>query len=120
MFKLMLALNDLLAIAYVDTAVNAYADDDLDVRNGAISYLVRMQNAHVYEAYLAFVKAVEPKDGEGIGRDPVFEFIQAHLPLKQLFSQLQEISRSPYFNRLGTFRSNFCFITTTIRTARRL
>jgi hypothetical protein len=111
MFKLMLALNDFLSIVYCDQTASGSSNkaERKEVHDGAVSYLIRMQHAHMYEAYLAFVKAVEPNEKKPTGQEPVYLWIANHGSLKQLFLKMQELSKSEYFERIGRFRSTFMF-----------
>lgn len=108
MLKLMIPLNDLLSLVYLST-IDPKKARRKEVHNGGISYLIRMQCAHVYEAYIAFVKAIEPTNKAPDGQEPVYHFIQKHVPLRQAFAELQDEMKNPYFTKIGIFRNTFQF-----------
>lgn len=107
MFRLLIALNDLLSIHYLSSHFETFKAP-VYMRNGIESYLVRMLRCHIVEAYIAFIQKIHPYRGRPA--DPVLEYIRADRDLKRHFDALDDIqANDKHFKAMKRIRNSFGF-----------
>jgi len=107
MFRLMICLNDLLSIRQL-LALTEHGRDSVQ-QEALASYLIRMFNAHLVEACVAFVERVMPVGSPPRPQHSVYDFIEQHDACLAKFKGLMRLIKTENFNRLRTLRHTFAF-----------
>jgi hypothetical protein len=104
MFRLLIALNDLLSIHYLSSCFGKF-DSPVAMQNGIESYLIRMLRCHIVEAYIAFVEKIQNNPA-----DPVLEYLCTDDDLKKQFEALDNIRlENKHFKAMRAIRNSFGF-----------
>ncbi len=105
MFRLMMAANDIASLGSIMTAIEKDKTNwDVNVLDGVVGYLLRLQQAHLSEAFAAFI------DNRAGGNEEAYQFIQNAGHLQNSFDVLHNCLRTDeHFKGLAHLRNTFTF-----------
>jgi len=106
MFRLMLAVNDLLAVRQIQELITSL---EIPLRDGISAYTIRIFQAHLVEACYAFIENVMPVGEKQEPQHTVYDFIKTNSQCLALFKGLERKTKTPDFNRLRKLRHTFVF-----------
>jgi hypothetical protein len=109
-FRLMIAVNDLLTLKQIyESSKSSDASRPKHIRNSAIEYLLRMQQAHLFEAYDAFVTKIPTKGNSREKGESIANFVKQKPHLNAQLAKLNALKQDAIFKRIEAVRNNFSF-----------